>query len=72
MRQEHKCVPLARRVRLGREERLHEFRSIGYEVLEFAVDCVDREDGVFADVGVAVFEAGTADWDKWLEEFSVL
>lgn len=41
-------------------------------MLEFAVDCVDREDGVFADVGVAVFEAGTADWDKWLEEFGVL
>jgi hypothetical protein len=40
-------------------------------VLELVVDGVYREDGVFSDVGVAVFEAAAADWDEWLEGFSV-
>src|ERR1700685_4272135 len=71
MCQKHKRVPLARCVRLGRQERLHEFWSIGYEVFEFAVDSVYCKDGVFADVGVAVFEAGATEWDEGFEKFGV-
>src|ERR1700690_2150151 len=48
MCQKHKRVPLARCVRLGRQESPHEFWSIGYEVFELAVDGVYCKDGVFA------------------------
>lgn len=40
-------------------------------MLEFAVDGVYCEDCVFANVGVPVFEAGAADWDKGFEEFCI-
>lgn len=40
-------------------------------MLEFAVDGVDGKDGVFADVGVSVLEAGATDRNKGLEEFLV-
>lgn len=36
---------------------MHKFWSIGDEILEFAVDGIDGEDCVFADVGVSMFEA---------------
>ena len=71
MRQKHECIPLASRVRLRRQEGLQEFWSIGYEIFEFAVDGVYREDGVFADVGMTMFQAGAADRDQRFEEFSI-
>ena len=48
------------------------FWSIGYEIFEFVVDGVYREDGVFADVGVTVLHAGVADRDQWSKELGVL
>jgi hypothetical protein len=42
---------------------LHEFWGIGDEVFEGAVDGEEGEDGVFADVGVSVLEAGTTGGD---------
>ena len=36
-----------------------------------AVDAVDGEDGIFADVGVSVLEAGAAGGDERLEELGV-
>ena len=71
VREEDERIPLARRVGLGREERLDELGRIGDQVLELAVDGVDREDGVLADVGVSMFEAGAADWDEGFEDFDV-
>jgi hypothetical protein len=42
---------------------MHELGCIGNEVLELAVDGVDGEDGVLADVGMAVLETGADDGD---------
>lgn len=72
MRQEHKRVTLARRIALHSEEGLEELWCVRNEGLVFAVDGVDGKDGVFADVGVTVLEAGATDWDERLEEFDVL
>lgn len=71
MCEENKRVAFARRIRLGREEGVHELGSIGYEVLEFAIDRIDCKDRVFAHVRVAVFEARTAGWYKGFQELSV-
>jgi hypothetical protein len=65
--QKHESVPFTRRVRFGSEEGLNEFRRVGDEVLEFAVDGVYGKDGVLADVGMAMFETGSADGDEWFE-----
>ena len=71
VRQEHERVSLARRVGLGNEECLNEFRRIGDEVLKFAVDRVDGEDGILPDVGVTVLETGSTDGDEGLENLNV-
>ena len=60
VRKEDKSVAFATRVALRHKEGLYEFWGVGYEVLKCAIDGVDGEDGVFADVGVSVFEAGAA------------
>lgn len=72
VRQEHECVPLARRVRLCGEESLDEFGRIGDEVLELTVDGVNGKDGVLSHVRVTVLETGAAGWDERLEKFGVL
>lgn len=43
---------------------MHEFWGIGDEMLKFAVDGVDGEDRVLANVRVSVLEAGTAGRDE--------
>ena len=45
---------------------------IGDEVLEVAVDGVDRKDGVLPDVGVTVLEARAAEGNKRLKDLHVL
>ena len=72
VREEDERVTLARRVGLGGKERLDELWSIGNEVLEVAVDGVDRKDGVLPDVGMAVLEARPANRDEGLEDLDVL
>ena len=72
LREEHERIPLARRVRLGGEERLDELRRVGDEVLELAVDRVHGEDGVLAHVRVPVLEARAARRDERLKELCVL
>ena len=72
LREEHERIPLARRVRLGGEERLDELGRVGDEVLELAVDRVHGEDGVLAHVRVPVLEARAARRDERLEELCVL
>ena len=67
LREEHERIPLARRVRLGGEERLDELGRVGDEVLELAVDRVHGEDGVLAHVRVPVLEACAARRDERLE-----
>jgi hypothetical protein len=62
--QEHKCIALACSIRLGRQEGLHEFGGIRDKVFKLAVDGVYGEDGVFANVGVTMLEAGTTDGDE--------
>jgi hypothetical protein len=69
--QKDERVPLARRVRLGSEERLHQFGSVRDEMFEFAVDRVDGEHGVFAHVRMAVFETRSTGWDKGFKEFAI-
>jgi hypothetical protein len=69
VRRKHECVPLASR---RCKEGLHDFWSIGYEIFEFAVDGVYREDGIFADVGVTMFHEGVADQDQRFEKLGVL
>jgi len=51
---------------------LQEFWSIGYEIFEFAVDGVYREEGVFSDVVVTMFHAGVADQDQRFDELGIL
>jgi hypothetical protein len=51
--------------------RSKEFSSIGYEIFKFEVDGVYREDGIFADVGVTMFQAGVVHWDQRFKEFCV-
>lgn len=69
VRQEHKRVPLARRIGFGSEECLNELRCIGNEVLEFAVDSIDGENGVFANVRMPMLQTRSADGDERFEEF---
>lgn len=69
---EHERIALARRVRLGGEERLDEFGCIGDKVLEFAVDRVHGEDGILAHVRVSVLETCAAGGDQRLKELGVL
>lgn len=64
MREENKSISLARCVRLGGKESLHELGRVGNEVLKFAIDRVNRENGIFADIGVTVFETSAASRDK--------
>ena len=40
-------------------------------MLEFAVDGIHCKDGVFANISMSVFEAGTANWDKGFEKFCI-
>jgi hypothetical protein len=40
-------------------------------MFEFTIDGVYCEDGIFADVGVTVLEAGAADWYERFEELGV-
>ena len=72
LREEDKRIPLARRVRLGGEERLDELGRVGDEVLELAVDRVHGEDGVLAHVRVSVFQARAHGGDERLEQLGVL
>ena len=72
VRQKHKCVALARRVRFRHKESVHELCRVWNEVFEFAVDGVEREDGVLANVGMAMFEALATSWDEGFEQFGVL
>lgn len=72
LREEYESVALASCVRLGREERLDEFRRVGDEVLKFAVDRVHGEYGVLAHIRVSVFEACAAGGDEGFEEFGIL
>ena len=51
---------------------MHELGGVGDEVLKLAVDGVDSEHGVFADVRVPVLQAGAAGGDEGFEEFGVL
>jgi hypothetical protein len=67
----HECVPLPSRVQLHRQEYLPGFWSIEYEVFEYAVDGICREDGVVVDVGVTVFQAGAADRDRRFKESGI-
>ena len=69
MCQKHKCITLASRVLLRRQEGPPEFWSIGYEIFEFAVESVYS---VFADLGVMMFQAGAIDRDQQFEEFGIL
>jgi hypothetical protein len=55
-----------------RQKGLQEFWGIGYEIFELAVDGVYRDDGIFADVGVTMFQAGAADRDQRFKEFRVV
>jgi hypothetical protein len=71
MREEHKCVTLARRVRLCGDESLHELGGIWDEMLVFAVDSVHGKYGVLAYVGMTVLETAAASWDEGFEEFSI-
>ena len=71
VRKEHERVPLARRIGLGRQERLDELGRVGDKVLVLAVDGVHGEDGVLAHVGVSVLEACAASGDKWFEKLDV-
>ena len=50
MGEENEGVAFAGGVALGNEERVHELRSVGYKVFEFAVDGIQGENRVFADV----------------------
>lgn len=72
VREEHERVPLARRVRLRREERLQQLGRVGDEVLELAVDRVHREHRVLAHVRVPVLEARAAYGHERLEQLLVL
>ena len=67
--QKYKCIPLASRIRLRDQKGLQEFWGIGYKIFEFAVHGVYRDDGIFADVGMTIFQAGTADRDQQLRVF---
>ena len=40
-------------------------------MFEGTIDGVDGKDGVFTDVGVAVFQAGAAEWDEKFKKFGV-
>lgn len=71
IRKENECVALACCVGLGREEGLDEFWCIRDEVLEFTIDVVHGENSVLADVGVTVFEAGTACGDEGFKELLI-
>jgi hypothetical protein len=51
---------------------LKQLRSIRDEMLMLTVYRVDGENGVFADVGVTVFKAGTAGWDQRFEKLGIL
>lgn len=53
--QRHKRVPFTGCVGFRGEEGFEEFGCVRDEVFLALVDCVDGEDGVFADKGVAVF-----------------
>jgi hypothetical protein len=64
VREEHESVALAGCVRFGCKKSLHELWRVRDEVLEFAVDGVYGEDGILADVRMAVFEARTAGRDE--------
>lgn len=64
MGEEHESVALARRVRFGDEERVHELRGIGNEVLEFAIDGVEGEDGILPDIRMPVFETRSTRWNE--------
>ena len=72
VRKEDKCIPLASRVGLGREECLDELWRIGNKMLEVTVDRVDGEHGVLPNVRVPVLETGTTDRDERLEDLNVL
>jgi hypothetical protein len=71
MREEHKCITLACRVRLGSYEGLHKLWGIRDEVFVFAVDSVYGEYGVLADVGVTVLKTAAAGRYEGLEELSI-
>jgi hypothetical protein len=64
MRKEHKGIALASGIRLGSEEGLHELWCVRDEVLKLAVDRIDCKYGVFADVRVAVLQAGSTGGDE--------
>jgi hypothetical protein len=55
MGQKHECITLAGRVAFGSEEGGHELGSIGYKVFEFAVDGIEGEDRVFANIRMTMF-----------------
>lgn len=50
MRQEHECVSLACRIRLGSQESLHQLWRIWDKMLELAVNSIHCEDGVLANI----------------------
>jgi hypothetical protein len=69
MGEENTGVALAGGVALGNEGSLHELRSVGYEVFEFAVDGIQGKNCAFADVRMSMFEACRY---QWLQRFSIL
>jgi hypothetical protein len=69
MGEENEGVALAGGVALGNEESLHELRSVGCKVFQFAVDGIQSKNAVFADVGMSIFGACRY---QWFQQFSIL
>ena len=69
--EEDERIAFARGIALRREEGVDELGGVGDEVLVLAEDGEDGEDGVLADVGVPVLEAGADGGDEGLEELDV-
>jgi hypothetical protein len=50
---------------------MQEYWSIEYNISKLAIDGIYHEDGVSADVGVTMFQAGATDWDQQLKESGI-
>lgn len=72
MSQKHESIALTRRVGFCSEEGKHELGSIGYKVLKFAVDGIEGEDRVFANIRMSMFQTRAASGYEGFEEFLVL